>query len=88
MTVKIVAIIIFIAILASLGSALFHLVKPGDAEHSQKTAKALTYRIGLSLVLFILLFIAFATGLFKPSGIGARIQQVHAGNSSSTPSNP
>ena len=88
MSIKIVAVIIFIAILANLGSALFHLVKRGDAEHSQKTAKALTYRIGLSMVLFILLFIAFATGLFKPSGIGARIQQVHAGNSPSTPANP
>lgn len=88
MTVKIVAIIIFIAILASLGSALFHLVKPGDAEHSQKTAKALTYRIGLSLVLFILLFIAFATGLFKPSGIGARMQQVHSSDTPSAQSAP
>lgn len=88
MTIKIVAIVIFIAILASLGSALFHLVKRGDVEHSQKTAKALTYRIGLSLVLFILLFIAFATGLFKPSGIGARMQQVHSTDTPSTQSTP
>lgn len=77
MTIKIVAIVIFVAILASLGSALFHLVKRGDAEQSAKTAKALTYRIGLSLLLFLLLFLAFATGLLKPSGIGARISQSH-----------
>lgn len=80
MTIKIVAIVIFIAIIASLGSALFHLVKSGDADQSRKTAKALTFRIGLSLILFILLFLAFASGLFRPSGIGARIQQVHSGN--------
>ena len=82
MTINIVAIVIFIAIIASLGSALFHLVKrrDGDEEQSIKTAKALTYRIGLSLILFILLFIAFATGLFQPSGIGARIQQIHSNN--------
>ncbi|WP_371927340.1 twin transmembrane helix small protein [Methylomonas subterranea] len=75
MSLKTVAIVIFLAIVASLGSALYHLVKPGDEEHSRKTAQALTVRIGLSLVLFILLFVAYATGLFQPSGIGARIQQ-------------
>ncbi len=78
MTIKIVAVVIFIAILASLGSALFHLVKREDTEQSAKTAKALTYRIGLSLVLFFLLFLAYATGMIQPSGIGARINQVHA----------
>ena len=88
MTIKIVAIVIFIAILVSLGSALFHLVKRGDAEHSQKTAQALTYRIGLSLVLFVLLFIAFATGLFKPSGIGSRMQQMRATETPSATSKP
>lgn len=73
---KIVAVVIFIAIVASLGSALFHLVKHGSEEQSRKTAKALTFRIGLSLALFILLFVAFASGLFKPSGIGSRINQI------------
>lgn len=87
MTIKIVAIVIFIAIIASLGSALFHLVKSGDEEQSRKTAKALTYRIGLSLVLFILLFVAFATGLFQPTGIGARIQQSHTLNNETAPTN-
>lgn len=87
MTLKTIAIVIFIAILASLGSALFQLVRHRDEEHSQKTAKALTYRIALSLILFILLFVAFATGLFQPSGIGARIQQAHeiAGQPSAHP---
>lgn len=76
MTIKIVAIVIFIAIVASLGSALFHLVKNrGDENQSRKTAQALTFRIGLSLVLFILLFLAFASGLFHPGGIGANIQK-------------
>ena len=88
MTVKIVALVIFIAILASLGSALFHLVKRGDQEQSAKTAKALTYRISLSLVLFILLFVAYATGIFKPSGIGSRIQQTHSLNSQQSAPKP
>ncbi len=78
----------FIAIIASLGSALFHLVKHGNEEESRKTAQALTYRIGLSLVLFILLVLALASGLIKPSGIGARIEQMQAHENPEPQSNP
>ncbi len=78
---KIFAIVLFLAILSSLGSALFHLVRTKNGEGSEKVAKALTIRIGLSLILFILIFIAYATGLFQPEGIGARIQQSHYENS-------
>jgi Trk-type K+ transport system membrane component len=79
MSIKAVAIVIFIAILASLGSALFHLVKRKEPEQSSaNTAKALTVRIGLSLLLFVLLFLAFATGLIQPSGIGSKMAERHA----------
>ncbi|MGR8930758.1 MAG: twin transmembrane helix small protein [Gammaproteobacteria bacterium] len=89
MTIKTVAIVIFIAIIASLGSALFHLVRnQGDEEQSRKTAKALTVRIGLSVCLFILLFLALASGLFRPTGIGARIQQAHSAENNPPASNP
>lgn len=74
MPIKIFFIIAFLLIIISLGSALFHLVKHKDQEHSAKTVKALTFRIALSLVLFIMMYIAFATGLIKPEGIGARMQ--------------
>ncbi len=73
MIIKSVVIIAFILIIISLGSALYHLVKREGQEQSEKTAKALTFRIGLSVVLFILIFIAYASGLIKPDGIGARI---------------
>lgn len=73
--IKIFVILAFLLIIFSLGSALFHIVKNKGQEQSEKTAKALTFRIGLSLALFILVFIAYATGLIKPQGIGARIQQ-------------
>lgn len=87
MLFKIFAILIFIAILVSLGTALFHLLKSQDPEQSRKTAKALTVRIGLSLGLFILLVIALASGLFQPSGIGTRLQhaQPYANDSSTAP---
>lgn len=76
MSIKIIFIIVFILILYSLGSALFHLVIRKDKEQSEKTVKALSYRIGISLVLFILMYIAVATGLVKPEGIGARMQML------------
>lgn len=75
MLIKTLVIVAFIAIIASLGSALFHLVKHKDAAHSQKTLKALTFRIGLSVVLFVFLIIALATGLVQPTGLGARMHQ-------------
>lgn len=76
MSVKIIFIFIFIFIVISLGSALFNIVKHKDPEHSAKSFKALRMRIGLSLILFLLMFIAYATGLIKPEGIGARIEMM------------
>jgi len=76
MPIKIFFVIAFIIIIFSLGSALFHLVNRKEQEHSNKTVKALTFRIGLSLVLFIMMYIAYATGLIKPEGIGARMQML------------
>ena len=73
MLIKTLIIVAFLTIIVSLGSALFHIVKHKNDEDSRKTAKALTLRIGLSLGLFILLFIALATGLIQPHGIGARM---------------
>lgn len=75
MIIKSLIIIAFLAIIVSLGSALFYMVKNKGQQQSKKTAKALTFRIGLSFVLFIVIFIAYAIGFIKPQGIGARIQQ-------------
>lgn len=78
--IKIIIVLAFILIIASLASALYHLVDQKDQEHSKKTAKALTLRIGLSLILFIFLFIAFSSGVIQPHGIGANIQNAHLKN--------
>ena len=59
--VKIVVILIFVAILASLGSALFFLVT--DRGQSKRTVKALALRVGLSLGLFLLLMAGYYLGL-------------------------
>lgn len=61
---KLFVVIMLLAIVFSLGSALFQLSRgKGD---SQKMVKALTWRIGLSVVLFLILLIAYATGLIQP----------------------
>ncbi len=73
MLIKTLIIIAFVAIISSLGSALFHLVKHKDPANSQKTLKALTFRIGLSVALFIFVVILTATGIIEPTGIGSRI---------------
>lgn len=63
-----IVLVLFVAILASLGSALLFLLrsKPGS---SGKVVNALTVRIGLSLVLFLLLMLAWYAGLIEPHGV-------------------
>jgi predicted small integral membrane protein len=73
MIIKSVVIIAFILIIISLGSALFHLANRKTEEQSEKTVKALTFRIALSILLFIFVFIAVATGIFKPHGLGIKM---------------
>ncbi len=72
--VKILVIVVFLGIVGSLGSALFHMSRNrnSDAEHSRKMARALTIRVGLSVVLFILLMLAWYNGLITPHGLAGR----------------
>lgn len=69
MVVKFGIVIFLIVILYTLGSGLYYLVREKNRMDSERVAKALTWRICLSLVLFILLFIAFALGWITPHGI-------------------
>ncbi|AMN48447.1 membrane protein [Steroidobacter denitrificans] len=57
-----------IAIVASLASSLFYLVN--DKGQSRKMVKALTVRVTLSVLLFILLLLAWSQGLIHPHGLG------------------
>ena len=58
---KIVVILFLVFILASLGSALYFLVK--DRGQSDRVVKALTVRVVLSVALFALLMLGFYLGL-------------------------
>ena len=63
----IIIVLIFVGILVSLGSALVHLVRGRGG--SERTAKALTVRIGMSFALFVLLFLLWWAGFIRPHGI-------------------
>ena len=67
MLIKAIIFIMMLSIVVSLGSALFYLLK--TRETSANMAKALTFRIGLSFLLFVLLLMALAMGWIKPHGI-------------------
>lgn len=64
---KLVVVAIFIGVLASLASALLYLVK--DRGRSDRTVKALTMRVGISIGLLCLLVVLWALGLIQPHGI-------------------
>jgi predicted permease len=64
---KAVVILLLIVIVIALSSGMFFLVK--DKGQTDRTVKSLTVRIILSIALFILLLIGFATGLIRPHGI-------------------
>ncbi|HYD34208.1 MAG TPA: twin transmembrane helix small protein [Methylophilaceae bacterium] len=61
MLVKIVIVATLIVIVGSLFSALFYLIK--DKGTSTRTARALTVRISLSIILFLLLMIGYFFGV-------------------------
>jgi hypothetical protein len=61
MLVKILIVIMLLLIAGSLFSALFFLMK-GDTQ-DERVVKGLTWRISLSLVLFLVLMLGFYTGI-------------------------
>jgi len=67
MITKVIIVLFLLGILGSLFSGLFFLMK--DKGTSERTVRALTLRVSLSVLLFILLMIGFATGVLQPHGI-------------------
>lgn len=67
MIFKIVVLVLLLIVILSLGSALFHFVNNGG--DSDKMLKSLTWRIGLSVGIFILLLIGQAMGWITPHGL-------------------
>lgn len=65
MLTKIVAILLLVAMIVSLFTGMYFLVK--DQGRSNRTLKALTWRISIWIVLFALLAGGAYTGLLEPS---------------------
>jgi Na+/H+ antiporter NhaC len=62
---KYLVVVILALIIISLGKALFHL-SSGKPSDSSKMVKALAWRIGLSVFLFVLLLVAYTQGWIAP----------------------
>ncbi|MBC7647790.1 MAG: twin transmembrane helix small protein [Vitreoscilla sp.] len=63
--------IAFLAILASLVTALFFMLKDGTNGKAKTSgmAKALAFRIGFSVLLFVCILIAWKLGYVQPTGL-------------------
>ena len=64
---KIILVALLAAIVASLFSGLFFMMK--DESRERRMLTALKVRVGLSIVLLIFLALAFSQGWLKPHGI-------------------
>lgn len=67
MLFKALIIVFMIVIVYCLGSGLYFLTH--DKMDSPRLAKALTWRISLSILLFVLLFVAYALGWITPHAV-------------------
>jgi hypothetical protein len=73
-SMKSLVLLAFLGILASLGTALFFMMRTGRDTQSDETkgrrmARALAIRVGLSVVLFVCLLLAWKLGYIQPTGL-------------------
>ena len=68
MLLKSVILLMMLAIFVSLGSGLVFLLRDRGQSDGRRMVKALTWRIGLSMALFLLLMAGFYFGVITPTG--------------------
>lgn len=68
--VKIGIIAFLLFIIYNLGAGCYYMLT--DKGGSDKVVKSLTWRIGLSILLIILIMIGIQTGLIQPHGVDPR----------------
>ena len=67
MLIKVLIVAVLAGIIVSLAFGLVHMLR--DKGNSKRMVNALTVRITLSVLLFILLLAAYMSGLIQPHGI-------------------
>ena len=67
---KFLVLLAFLAIVASLGSALFFMLRDGQdgKPKTDNMARALAWRVGLSILLFVCILVAWKLGYIQPTG--------------------
>ena len=68
---KWIVLLAFAAIIGSLGSALFFMMRDGrdGRPKTNNMARALAFRVGFSILLFVGILIAWKLGYIRPTGI-------------------
>ena len=64
---KILVVLLLLVIVSTLFTGMYYMMK--DKGKSDRLVKALTWRIGISVVLFALLMLGAATGVIEPHGV-------------------
>ena len=64
----------FLAIVASLGSALYFMMRDGHdgRPKTNNMARALAFRVGFSILLFVCILLAWKLGYIRPTGLPLR----------------
>lgn len=65
---KLIVIAFLIVIVYNLGAGLYYMIS--DKGRTDRTVKALTRRIALSVALILLILLGIWTGVIRPHGIG------------------
>ena len=68
MLTKIVVIVFMVVIIYNLGAGLYYMLT--DKGQTDRTVRALTWRIGLSVLLILLIIAGILTGIIHPHGVG------------------
>ncbi len=67
MLIKLLIVLTLIAIVFSLGAGFFSLMRDKSDSRSRGTVRALSWRIGLSIFLFVLIILGILTGVIEPN---------------------
>lgn len=67
MIIKIIIVLLLLASIYFLASAAYYMMV--DSSNSKRMAKALTWRVGLAIVLFALLIVGYYLGWIQPHGL-------------------